>query len=174
VATTGWLECDKGVTNFSVFRTFFPADTSSIGAGQEIISPSKIYFTPSSNPADNYTESISVVQTTQASNTTLAVEDFDAVGTTKGATDILLGSLAENTGTSMTLNSTGYGFVSLTGYTKMGLRMTNKDLGNSEPATGNSYVGIAFSEHATSAYRPYYSLTWQVITTATGSYFHFM
>ena len=139
-------------TVWLINRMFLPIDTSSLG-GAIISSATLHFYAKKNNDVDN--DALSLIQTSQASTSTLSHADYDQVGTTKGSdTDIDITSLeADYSAEVFVLNATGRGWIDKNGWTKLGIRNA-KDITATEPAgRNNSY--IAMSEHATEAYRPY-------------------
>jgi len=148
---------------YYVGRVFLPTDTSSIPDTDVISSGSVNFFPTGVRNVDS--DSVVFVSTNQASTSTLALDDFDTAGSVSGG-DLPLASITANTMTAVTLNATGLGFINKSGISKVGLRSL-QDINSSAP-TGDAndfYPGICFSEHATSAQRPYLSLTYAAETT---------
>jgi hypothetical protein len=139
-------------TEWYVRRAFYPFDTSALGSSAVITAATfRWYFYNGTNPTtlNPNADSISLVQSSQASGTDLVAADFDNVGTTKGATDILRSTMSASAGyLEMSLNSTGLTWINKTGYTFLCLRSAN-DIANSAP-TGRSFVdGSNFSNSST-------------------------
>lgn len=111
-----------------VDRAFFPFDTSAIPDGVSITSATCNIMT--ADTANHHVDTtIHLVTTTQASNTALVTEDFDQMGAVDQASAINTSAMTVNTYNSWSLNATGIGNISLTGYTKLGLR-TGHDVSN--------------------------------------------
>lgn len=135
------IQCDAAENKWDLFRRgFFLFDTSALGAGATISSAT--FGLVITAKTDDFSDSISMVTTTPASNTELVVGDFNQIGTTKQATDLTLAGLTADSATfnSFTLNSTGLGNISLTGISKFGVRMTS-DNDDSEPTYVQNDVG---------------------------------
>lgn len=122
--------------NYTIGRLFLPFDTSSLPDDAIIESVTLMvyaFFAVGDNDGDDY---VAVVQSTQASSTTLAVDDFDAIGSTEGSNQIDLSDGSDGYQT-FTLNSTGRGWINTTGYTNLGIR-EGHDLNNSAIAASST------------------------------------
>ncbi len=107
-------------------RAFLPVDTSSL-VDNAIISAAtlNVYATAASDNDNDGNDYICVVQTTQASNTTVGTADYDQCGDVNNPTqagNIDLGSITTSAYNAFTLDTTGQGWISKTGFTKLGLR----------------------------------------------------
>lgn len=122
--------CLQGTGYYYLGRGFFPFDTSNLPNGATITAVT-FSFWPDDLHGD--TDSFVIVQSSQASNTTLADDDFDTLGTTSGGS-IIVSSVTAGQYNDITLNATGRSWVSLTGYTKLGMRML-QDINNGTPTT---------------------------------------
>lgn len=132
--------------NYYIDRGFFPFDTSSLGASADVTAADfKVY---SSGKIDNG-GSIHLVQTSQASNTTLTTSDFGSVGGTNGATPKTIASVTINSYNTWSLNATGLGFIVKTGFTKLGLR-ASKDFNNVAPTAQDDINNVSYSEDISS------------------------
>ena len=116
-------------TFYLIRRAFFPIDTSGIDDGATITASTfSVYKTSNEWNGDNDGDDwLNIVQTTQSSNTSLSDGDFDQCGTidnpTEGATRIDISSLSGSDGwVTWTMNATGIGWISKTGWTKLGIR----------------------------------------------------
>lgn len=134
----------------TIGRMFLPFDTAAIPDTDTVTAATlTVYSTGTTFNGDNDGDDfVTVVQTSQASNTTLAHADYDTCGDaisnpTEGATRIDLSSWSTGAGNAntFTLNSTGLGWISKTGYTKLGLR-EGHDVINSQIAN-NTVNGAA-------------------------------
>lgn len=133
---------EEFVGNFNIFRVFLPFDTSAI-PDSDTISSATLSVWPTSGSGERL---IGVIQTSQSSNTTLAVGDFDAL-TVNGATEGATRTYLTTTGayTNYTLNASGIGWISKTGFSKFGLRNSD-DLDNVDPAAVRDYTFVSTSE----------------------------
>jgi hypothetical protein len=129
-------------------RFFFLFDTSALPDGDTIDS-ADFQFVNTAR-VDNFSQSLSFITTTPASDNTLVTADYDQVGTTKQATDVTIASLTVDSATfnTMALNATGLASISLTGVSKFGARLS-ADIANVEPTwvSGNtSLITFATSD----------------------------
>jgi len=123
---------------YYISRAFLPFDTSAIPDG-DVIESVQLKIAVGST-SDNTNGLIGLVQSTQASNTALTTADYDAIGSTEGATRIDIDSAGWKT---FTLNSTGRGWISKTGYTKLGIR-TSLDLDDTTPTDDSNETSFTF------------------------------
>lgn len=89
----------------------------------------------------DFSDSISMVTSTPASDVGLVNADYSRLGTTKQASDIAISGITANNSafTAFTLNSTGLGNISKTGVTKFGIRITfDNDNEDDSPPTWSS------------------------------------
>lgn len=141
---------DRGIRNsdvggsYSIFRSAFLFDTSSIPDTDSITSATFSLYGTGSASEDVDTDSVSVVASTPASNTAIALGDFDQFGTTKLATDITIASWNTGAYNDFTLNASGLAAISKTGITKLGAR-TAKDISATTP-TGENYVFTHYAD----------------------------
>lgn len=168
---------DKDVANFEITRTFFPTDTSSLGAGATITAATfKGYVIGVYNADDDGDDWINVVQTSQASNTVLATEDYDQCGAvsnpTEGATRIDYTGLATSAYTTWTLNATGLTWINPTGYTLIGLREGHDAINSAFAGANNTNDGIQIntSEQTGTANDPYMTITYTAAPAAGEEY----
>ena len=123
-AMSRWLD-DTG-SGAKIQRCFIPIDTSGIDNGATITSASlNVNVELNRDCADAYGY-IRVVQTTQASTSTLSTTDYPLCGAvdnpTSGGQLDLGDTESDGTYTSIPLNSTGIGWIDDEGWTKLGLR----------------------------------------------------
>ncbi len=121
-------------SNSFIRRVFLPFDTSGIGATM-VVSAAVLSIWPTASE-DGDTDYVRMVITTQTDPTALAVADYAKQGTTAIATDKLISSFV-TTGQYNTMALTNLAVVSLTDYTKIGLRCKS-DAVNSAPTNANS------------------------------------
>ena len=157
-------QAESGGT-FYVGHIYFPTDTSSIGADSTITAGgNSLNFWPEgvrSTDGGN----LDIVVTTQASNTALVNSDFTQVGSTVQGTVAFTSLTAAQINTT-TLNSTGDGNISKTGFTKFGQR-SSRDTSATAPSVGNvsdTNPGTSCSENATSGQRPYLTIFYSLPT----------
>lgn len=167
----------------NIRRVFLPFDTSSIPAGSSVSAATlNVYVTSKTNNLDDGVDYITVVQTSQATHTTLATSDFPSVGSTHGVsspTDI--GSITTSAYNTFTLNSTGRGFIKFSGVdapcsatngiTCIGLReghdMNGVALGS---LNLQDSITISTSENTGTSQDPYMNITY---TTGSFAFWQF-
>jgi hypothetical protein len=138
---------------YTIWRGFLPIDTSGLPDNVTIANATLYAYAYSTSDNDNDSNAyITVVQTSQASNTTLITDDFDQCGNVNNPiegvnpndrTDI--SDLVLSTYASYSLNSTGISWVNSTGYTKLGFRE-----GHDATDTAPDVAGFTRLEHYTS------------------------
>lgn len=152
ISTTMRIIGEVSGGNYFIYRGFLPFDTSSLGAGASIASASLgINVTAVNTNGHN----IYIVTATQASNTQLVDEDYDQLGTVAQSDNPLDGTSTGDK--SQALNATGISNISLTGFTKLGLR-SNADFNNSTPVDIRD-TNIGTSENVTPGNRPTLTVT---------------
>jgi len=155
------------MAGYYILRHSFPVDTSGL-ADDAVISAATFYIKGNSvlinldNDAQAY---LAIVQTTTASDTTLATSDWDNFGTTKGSADVANSGLSTSAYNTFTLNSTGRGWINKTGYTKLAI-LEGHDIENVAVAARNS-MGAIMSETAGTGSDPYLEVTYTVASTTT-------
>lgn len=147
-------------TSYSIARAFFPFDTSII-PNEAIITAATFSFYVNTVWTNNGSMTFALVQTTQASNTTLTSADYDQCGSisspTEGASRISIG--ASGTLHTFTLNSTGLGWISLSGYTKLGVRI-GIDCDNTTPVDGATEADVTYDTRESGKY-PVLTITYE-------------
>lgn len=126
-----FADSDSG-SSYTVSHAYFPVDTSGLPDTDEISSAT---FTVEGSNAGEGDRSVGLIQTSQTSPTALDGDDFVAMtidSPDEGATRVTCDTVGDET---FTLNATGIGWISKTGYTYLGLRMA-KDIDNSSPGAG--------------------------------------
>lgn len=131
-----------GLTYY-ISRGFWPFDTSALPASPTISAAVLSFYIDDVHAAD--TDSVAVVQSTQASNTALVVEDYDQIGSTSGGS-ITFASITVNQYNDIALNATGISWISDSGFTKLATRTLN-DLNNVTP-TGRSDCDVYTADNA--------------------------
>lgn len=159
--------CGIGDNQF-MNRLFFPFDTSSL-PDEATISSASLNLDPSLSilASDSY-GFVTVVQTTQASPTSLITADYDQCGAISNPTEgvdvgnrVFGTSITAEVYFSLVLNSTGMSWISKTSYTQLGVREGHDAL-NIEPVT-LSDISIYNSEETGTAKDPYLSVTYSVV-----------
>jgi hypothetical protein len=135
----------SGDSRYYIRRGFFSFDTSSLAVGAITITSAtlSIYI---KTVVDNQSDSVSIVESQQASPTTLAVSDHALFGSTKLAADVAFSSLPTEAYQDFAL--TNLTTISKTGYTKFCV-LSAKDIAQTTPPnTNRSYIDVYFSEEA--------------------------
>ena len=148
---------------YNCHRSFFPIDTSALPDNASISAASLFLYTASYN-ADEDGQNFCLVQATQASVTQLTTDDYDECGAlnnpTEGAARIPTPATTE-VWNEFVLNTNGIEWISLTGYTKFGVR-SSLDVDNIAP-TGYNSTDFQTSE---SDYDPYLEVTYETAAAA--------
>lgn len=143
---------------YYIVRCFYPIVTSGLGSGVIISSATfnKFYtwYQYDGGGAD-------LIQTSQASNSSLTTADFDAVAFTAGATRVTPSSTAAYT--TWTLNATGLSWISKTGTTNLGI-IGSYDFDNTQPPNIQDSTGY-FSQYTGTDHDPYLAITYTVAST---------
>lgn len=178
-------------TSWSITRTFLPFDTSSISADATISAATlnTYIIIVWDTDVDEY-DYITVVQTSQASHSSLVTADYDNIVTTEGiATGQRkdLATISTSTYLIFTLNSTGLGWIaksgassdcsSTNGISCFGLREGHDNVGPSiaTPAAGGTHtngIQISTSEETGTSQDPYLSVTYTLPSTFAPWMFH--
>lgn len=150
---------------YSIYRVFSPIDTSGIDDSSSVTSALLYlyaldgFIANTDNDGDDW---LNVVQTTQASTTELVSEDFDQCGDvtnpTEGATRIDLGNIIVGYN-SWTLSSTGKGWISKTGVSKLGLREGHDAINSAIADNAYNIVAFSTSEDTSGTQDPYLDVT---------------
>ena len=163
------VEANVGGTVFVIERAYFPFDTSTLGVNVIVKSATvNVDTTVGASNNDAYAY-VSIVATTQASNTTLVVADFNKMASTKLCTaDLPIGVTLGSGYKVWTLNAAGIGMVNRGGFTKFGLR-EGHDLENvTIPNNKDNYVTWYCSEQSGTTHDPYLSVTYSYRTRSPG------
>jgi len=170
-AQTGVGFTSSKSSTYSVIRAFLPFVTSSIPASAVITGASlNVYVTSKQDDDNDGIDYMTVVQTSQATHTTLVAADFDNIGTTEGISsgqrkDIT--SVSTSAYLSFTLNSTGIGWIAqngtssncsaTAGITCLGIR-EGHDNTNASTVGAGTWVVFYTSEQGGTATDPYLSV----------------
>ena len=157
-ASLGVYSGKDGSAKYDFARVFLPFDTSALPDTDSISTAVMSAYAVSKTDGDNDAEGyITLVQTTQASNTSLVLGDFDQCGSISNPTEgIATGERKDITGIStsayldFTLDATGIGWINNTGVTKLGVR-EGHDTTNTVYAGANgtyNFVSFYMSEQA--------------------------
>ena len=162
----------NGGGDFNIQRPFFLFDTSALGVGAVVSAVDFSVYLPDAGDAvsaDNDGDDwINVVQSSPASNTALALADFDQCGAvsnpTEGSDDRKDLSTAFTIGAynTWTLNATGRGWVSLTSITKLGLREGHDAINSAYAGASGAWnlINTNFAEQADVTQDPKLTITY--------------
>jgi len=154
-----WVEITRG---------FIPIDTSGLPDNAIITSATLYLYAQSISDSDNDgNDFIAVVQTSQASPTSLITDDFDQAGAVhnpiEGSNRVDLTGISTSAYTALTLNSTALGWISKTGYTRLGIREGHDILDN--VPNGFNRGRFYSSEQTGTSQDPYLEVTYTVPPT---------
>lgn len=167
----------------NIRRGFLPFDTSSMPAGSSVSATTlHVYVTATVNQYNDGVDYIAVVETSQATHTTLATSDFPNVGSTQGATTIDIGSITTSAYNVFTFDSTGRSnFINASGVDApcsatngiscIGLREGHdlNNIGLAQDGSANS-ITISTSEATGTSQDPYLTVTY---TTGSFAFWQF-
>lgn len=164
VARTGF----DASTKYVVERAFLPFDTSALPDDAEIQSAAlKVYVSSKSNKDNDGNDFITVVNTNQASTSTLAKGDFDMAGSIdfplegtderKDLTSISMSAVLP-----FNLNAVGLSWISKNGFTKLGLREGHDVLDSAFTGTKTQYntLQIRTANYTGTTYDPILDVTY--------------
>ena len=177
-------------STFTITRAFLPVETSTLPDNAFIISAAlNIYLTGIFDNNNDGNDFITVVQTTQASNTELIDDDYDQCGDISNPTEGIDASerkdfttLSANQYLAFNLNSTGFGWikkngesstcglVGTTGITCLGIREGHDALNIAPSTAGQTGItGIQFytSEQTDTSQDPYLEITYETVNPTT-------
>ena len=160
---------------YHINRAFLPFYTDSLDDNVIVTSASLNFYVFSKINFDNDGDDfITVVQTSQASNTTLVLEDYDQCGAISnpiegvdiGSRKDISSDIVVNSLNTFNLNATGVSWIAKTGYTKLGIR-EGHDVKNSAvvTASGANSVLIYASEQAGTSQDPYLTIDYTSTVT---------
>lgn len=135
-------------------RGFMPVDTTGITG----TITSAVWNVKISDLYNGKGGSCGFVESTQASNTTLANSDYDNIGATLWSDSVTYAAMTDETFTQWTLNPTGIAAINTSGFTKFA-NTTSFDIGASDPGAANGLSGIQVYYHDNTANDPYLDVT---------------
>lgn len=152
------LYYNPGATDWDFYRVFLPFDTSALPDVCTITAATvNIYISAITNGINDGKDYAAIVQTTQADPESLALSDYSLVGTPIAGNEDF-GDLTAAQYNSITFGAAYYGWISKTGWTKLGLR-EGHDREDSEPGTtGLNKLTIYTSDNADS--HPYLDVSY--------------
>jgi len=151
--------------NYSIGRFFLPFNTALL---PESITFSNaklyVYFITKYNGDNDGEDFVSIVRTTQASPTTLVGEDYDQAGAisnpVEGSNRFDITDMVSSGYNSWTLNSTGTGWISTTGWTQLGLREGHDILDSPIALQSRNQLMLRTSEYSGLSIDPYLEVTY--------------
>ncbi|MCK5061759.1 hypothetical protein KAR28_04360 [Candidatus Parcubacteria bacterium] len=151
-------------TTFIIYRMFLPFNTSTLPDDCTINSASLFVKSNSYQVGDDDAQAYAgVVQTSQATTTSLATTDYNNCGATDnptlGAPTIALNNFSAEALVEFVLNSDGRSWISKTSWTKLGLR-EGHDIEDVAIVSGRNYGMLYQSEHTGTDRDPYLSVTY--------------
>jgi len=152
--------------NYDLIRAFLPFDTSGLPDDADIAAATLHFhiYQILTNDGTNY---LALVQTTQSSTSELTNGDFDQCGAVNNPTEGASRLEVTSTGWhEWELNSTGLGWISKTGWTKLGIRSGNLDCDDVVPTYGSQGLNLNFYS-SESDYDPYLEVTYQFLGAVT-------
>jgi len=159
--------------NYFISRGFFPFDTSALGSGATVTAAEFNLYIEVTAKFDTNTDSFCVVQTSQASTSSLTTADFDAVNFTDGGARTIAGFSTANQYWPWSLNGTGLTWVNTTGYSMLGLQSL-LDINNTTPTGLNQLSGQTyFSDNTGTSKDPYLTVTFTTPVTTPNFFFNF-
>jgi len=113
----------EAANHYTIRRYFLPFDTSAI-ADTDIVYEAimKVYVTSVTSGDQDGEDYVAVVQSSQASATSIANSDYNDLGTTELSNQISVPTATTSAYNNFVLTEAGRAIVSLTSYTKLGLR----------------------------------------------------
>jgi len=165
-------------SGYAIARGFAPVDTSGIPNGANK-SAATFYATVQYVVGDDDGGTygyITVVQTSQASPTTLSTADFDQCGAVDNPTEgtdsrLDITSVSAGNEYNWPMNATGLGWISDTGWTYLGLRQLH-DASDVAISGSNVYSGVNFyTSEQGGTDDPYLSVTYTVGVAPTGVFY---
>jgi len=156
-------------SNYEIKRVFVPVDTSGI-PDDAVISAASFYgYANGVEDGDNDAQAyLAIVQTTQVATGSLVDEDYDQCGAVNNPTQgglVDISNLTASQYNAIVLDETGRGWISKTGYTKIGIR-EGHDCEDIAPGGGSGATFAAY-EDTEGDRDPYLSVTYSTVTTTT-------
>lgn len=146
--------------NYRIWRMFFPVDTSALPDDATITAAD--FKVTLNGDSTGYSNVGVLIQTSQASNTSLVEADYDNLTLNtpdEGASRVTMDGFSAGQVFTYSLNATGLTWVSKTGYTNLGIREA-RDVDNSTPTQIGVNVKLRTSEYTGTASDPYLEITY--------------
>ena len=143
-----------GSTSFQAGHGYFPVDLTALSGS---VSSASLFIKANTPQIVDGTDTINLIQTSQADYTTLATSDFTLVGNSSGGS-IVLSSVSASSYFEIPFNETGLGWITLGAWNKFGIKMGNDFSDDTPPVSGINSPSVFLSEQGAGS-EPYYSLT---------------
>ena len=132
-ADDAYTENEAYSSTFQIGRSFLSFDTSAL-PDNAVIESAVLRLYPVGTTRSGDGASCVIVQSTQASETSLVDGDWDQLGTVSGGS-LAYSSMAAGAYREISLNATGLSWINKTGFTKLGIRDSG-DISNTVPSAG--------------------------------------
>jgi len=143
---------------------FLPFDTSALPDSGITIDSASLTIYINTVGGEGSGSNFALVQTTQPSNTVLTTADYDLCGSLNSPDEGWTRQSFWSTGSKeVSLNGNGLGWISKTGYTKLGIRV-GLDVDNEAAIDGSKemYIIVRTSEYSDTTYDPLLKITYSV------------
>jgi len=165
-------------STFVISRTFLPVDTSVLPDNALVTSVVlNIYVTGVQDDNNDGKDFVTVVKTSQDSDTSLTGDDFDQCGDISNPIEGIdiserkdFTTLSTNQYLAFNFNSIGISWISTVGYTKLGLREGHDVLNTATPDSGSqdeNSIGFYTSERTDTSQDPYLEITYETTNPTT-------
>jgi len=152
--------------DINIRRGFLPVDTSGLPDNAIISAATMNLYVISEDHGDDDAQAYLVIvgETSQAVTNALTREDYDQCGAidnpTEGSDQLSLNGMATGQYVAWTLDATGRGWISKTGFTMLGMREGHDVEDITIAVIGHNRATIRFSEYADTGSDPYLSVTY--------------
>lgn len=169
IETIARITADGAGGFYRLYRSVYLFDTSSISGGSVSAATFSIYGQSKSDGL-SITPGINVVSSNPASNTALVGADFTTLGNTAYSTAISYSSYSTTGYNNFVLNASGISAISTTGITKLGIKESVYDLGDTTPTSTSDFTSdfIAYlADNAGTSIDPKLVVTYTTSTAYT-------
>jgi len=182
--TSTTMPVQAGKTNNSTYRierAFLAFNTSALPDNTSIVDAKlKVYVHGKTNPDNDGDDWVTVVQGSQASPTSLVLNDYDNAGAITNPTEGIdtserkdITNVSTNAYLTLNLNNTGKGWISKTGNTLLALREGHDVINSSYTGgKGGNQLTLRSSEYSGTAFDPVLEVTYANQTTINYAYDH--
>lgn len=166
--TSGILFCRYNGNTYMLGRNHYGFDTSSLTSGATISSATFYKRWSIVNDLDNDgNDYAAVVSSSPASNTALAIGDYDAFGLTAYSSNVDWGTVGTSAHTAYTINATGLAAINTSGVTNWGLRHGHDIV--DEAVTANNNCTGYYADQSGTTNDPYLSVTYTLASALVHS-----